>query len=1637
MSVLQDFHPIVRSWFESAYGEPSPPQQLGWPHISAGEHTLILAPTGSGKTLAAFLWAINHLVEQKLAGPLESGVRILYVSPLKALNNDIERNLDVPLRGIADAAREQHADLPVITTAVRTGDTPHARRAAMLRRPPDILITTPESLYLMLSSPRPREMFRTVQYCIIDEIHSLCSNKRGAHLSISLERLQLLAEQEFVRIGLSATQRPLDRIATFLGGVESPSGAPEGTPAPRPVTIVDAGRKKDTDLRVSCPVPDFSMLPQGSVWPVLFDHLLELIRAHRTTLVFVNNRRLAERVAATLNDMIGAPDAPLAANLYAVPRGASTAARIRQARRMMSAQGARSGGTSIEGTPAGPGTRLEAGRAGPLDGVLPDTNAHDAAPLLVQAYHGSMSREAREAMEADLKAGKLRALIATSSLELGIDIGSIDLVVQLQSPKGVARGLQRVGRSGHLVTATSKGRILPTHREDLVEAAVIARSMLGHDVEETSIPENALDVLSQQIVAMVAVEDWDVDRLYGVLRRSYCYHTLPRTLYDGVVRMLAGRYAGGTFAGLQARVSWDRVNNLLRALPGSGRLAITGGGTISDRGYFGVYLGDGKTRVGEVDEEFVYETRVGDTFLLGTTVWRVTGIDASRVNVEPAPGQPARMPFWRGEGIGRSIELGRLVGRFRRELSERLDDPGVLGWLEREFPIDPDAGWNILEYFRRQRAVTGVVPHDRLFLIESFRDEIGDPRLVVHTSLGRRINTLFGFVLGRRLHKRTGTEPQVFANDDGILLRCQETPDLPLDLLQGLTVAEAESAVTEELLSSPLFGGQFRQNAVRALIMTRPSPGRRTPLWLQRLRAGDLLQAVREYDDFPILIETVRECLNDILDVRAFTDAVSRITSGEVGIAAVRTEVPSPFTASLLFDFMAVYMYEWDQPKADTLSRFVPLNRELLAEVVDLESIGSMIRPEAVAVVEGQLQHTEPGYRARSPEELMELLVRLGDLTDDELRERCEGDSDVMVRTLERDGRALRWRIGEDHRWIAGEQHGLYRDLAAEPSTRTVVRRFIQHHGPVSASDIGRRYGIPQAAVEREAELLVAEGAALAGRFVDRAGGDERQYCFRPTLERIHRQTLTILRQEVTPSPIDAYARFLMEWQGISTRTFRPPGPGNRPAQSEGIVTVLDQLQGLALPVEVWLRDVLPVRCGPVAPETLDGLTGAGIVVWAGAGAGRMRPVLRGNGRTFLEPFERQGGPARGAENRGPLQTEPSPVSDDADGKTDFPGAGLSDLFPELSMRARRVAGYLARHGASFFGDMRQALTLSLHALNNALAELFWAGGVTNDVFSEILRLRRVVREEDSIPDDRLEATSPRRTFRSSPVLAAARRAIRQVPGWSGRWSLLRTPSVLGNERSPEEIAREQAEQLLRRYGIVAREVHRKENMLPWGMIARELQRMELRGEIRRGYFLEGFSGMQFADPAAVEKIRAVRERDNRINVLNGCDPANPYGILDRVQASVIARNGDAKDGEEASREPDTSVAFESVAAANAADSVEVPASPATGGDMTVGRLPSTFVVLRGGVPVMTMEGYGRRIRTRGNEGDAEGAAIRAGIRHLKGLLNLPGPLRPVREITIELWDGMRASASPGAPILREEGFRGGPAQSMVYDGYG
>lgn len=1380
-SALDLFHPVVRSWFESTYGTPTPPQEAGWPRIADGRHTLILAPTGSGKTLAAFLWAINHLVERGLKEDLAPGVRVLYVSPLKALNNDIARNLEIPLQGIAQEARLAGITIPPVRAAVRTGDTPQADRARMLRHPPDILITTPESLYLILTSRQARKILSTVAYVIVDEIHAVCGNKRGVHLSLSLERLQALAEQEFVRVGLSATQRPLELVASFLGGRDAGG-------RPRHVEIVDAGRRKAMDLSVVCPVPDFSLLPADGVWPVVFDRVLGEIRSHRTTLIFVNNRRLAERVAAHLNDLLGIPGTPSAMNLMAVP--------VR---------------TDWSGTTA------------------PERRGPEPAPEspTVLAYHGSMSRESREQMESDLKAGRLRVVVATSALELGIDIGSVDLVIQLQSPKGIARGLQRVGRSGHLVSARSQGRIIATHREDLVESAVVGRLMMQHDVEDVAVPRNCLDVLAQQIVAMVSVEDWDVDELFDLVRRSFCYADLSRPLYVSVLAMLAGRYEAAPFRELRARISWDKVHNLLRALPGSSRLAITGGGTITDRGQFGVYLADGSTKIGEVDEEFVYETRVGDTFLLGTNVWRVTEIDTSRLTVAQAPGEPARMPFWRGEGIGRSYALAQKVGEFRRTVAERLDDPTLLPWLKSEFPVDPDGIWNLVEYLRRQREHTRALPHDRCILVEGFRDEIGDPRVVVHAPFGRRVNGLLGIVLSRTVAERTGVTPQMLYNDDGILLRTPGTEMLPLDLLNGMTARKGAGIILDDIMHTAVFGGQFRQNASRALLMPRLQPGRRTPLWLQRLHAKDLLEVARRHADFPLVIETMREVLTDVLDFEHFKEVLAGVEARTIAVRTATNELPSPFAASLLFEFMAVFMYEWDRPKADRAAQYVAVNRELLSSVLDVEEVSSVIRPEAIEAVENELQHTGEGARARSPEELMELLLRLGDLSAEEIARRVADPK--LLEALAGDGRARAVQVGGVTRWIAGEEERIYRDLSEPGHLRHVLLRHIRSHAPVSTSELAGRFGLDPAHIRSAIGTLDPGQRISRGHF--RPGVDAEQWAYKPTLERIHRKTIAILRKEITPCTIAEFARFLLHWQHRAD--------GSRLKGAEGIQECLLQMEGLALPADLWLHEVLPSRINGFAPELLE-RAGAG-VAWVGVGQGRLMPVTRGDVSMFLPP------------------------------------SGASTRQARTSA-AERVLEYLRDRGASFLSDIRGETGLSLAAMNNALGELVWSGEVTNDLFAELVAVKRSSRQE--APEERVRMVGPPRDPARHKVLSAVRRAIRTTPGWQGRWSAVRIPAILGEDPEPAARIERQAAQLLARYGIVAREFFPREDLLPWAMIAGALQRMELRGEIRRGYFVQGLSGMQFAMHEAVEEMRRVRglPPSGRLILVNALDPANPFG---------------------------------------------------------------------------------------------------------------------------------------------------------------
>ncbi len=959
---------------------------MGWPAIQHGDNTLILSPTGSGKTLAAFLWGIDRIYRQLLAMEASpddptlrvEGVHLLYISPLKALNNDIHRNLQVPLEGISAKAQAMDLAMPEIKTAVRSGDTPQRERQSMLKKPPHILITTPESFYLMLTSPRARELFRSVQTVIVDEIHTLAGNKRGVHLSLSLERLQQLADQPVQRLGLSATIQPLDEVARFLGGSSWEGEGEAYGLEPRPVTIVDAGYKKPLDLEVVSVLDDFTNLPGGSIWPSIIPEVLKLIRAHKTTLVFANNRRLAERTADRLNEQIAAEEAGAATGLIE--------------------------GGVVKGI-----------------GILAAGKGTHANPIRV--HHGSVARDARLEVERLLKKGQLPALVGTSSLELGIDIGAVDLIVQLQSPKSVAQGLQRIGRSGHLVGQTSKGRLFPTFREDVIETAAIAGGMLRGEVEPTLTPQQPLDVLAQHIVAMVSVQDWEVNALYDLVRCAFAYNQLTLRVFLVVLEMLAGRYPSQAYKELRARVSWDRVNNKLAALPGSRLLSLTNGGTIPDTGAFSAYLSDGKTKLGELDEEFVYETRVGDTLMLGSQVWRVIELTDDRVMVAPAPGATPRMPFWKGEYPWRPYELGKQVGAFRRVVAERLaqlrdtlgldtyrqireerESPEVqalLLWLCQTYALDERSGWHTLDYIAGQLDHTHAISSDRTIVVELFDDPLGDARVVIHSPFGGRVNGPWGLALTGALRQRVGVEVEVETNDNGILLRLLDSDaEFPLDLMTGLQAAEAREIILRELPDSAVFGSRFRQNAARALLLPGVGRGKRTPFWLQRLRARDLLQVVRHFDDFPIIVETYRDCLQDVLDVPHLEEVLDAISEGRIEVVTTASYTPSPVAQSLLWDFISTRMYEDDAPRAEQQLQMLAVNRDMLQDLLKDIELDTLLRPEAISTVQGQLQHTLPTTWVRTAEELAVLLQQVGDLSPSEVAQRTTVDPSNWIARL-------------------------------------------------------------------------------------------------------------------------------------------------------------------------------------------------------------------------------------------------------------------------------------------------------------------------------------------------------------------------------------------------------------------------------------------------------------------------------------------------------------------------------------------------------------------------------------------------------------------------------------------------------------
>jgi ATP-dependent helicase Lhr and Lhr-like helicase len=1427
---LAVFSPETRAWFEGTFERPTPAQELGWPAIASGKHTLIQAPTGSGKTLAAFLYGIDRLT----AEPGE-GLRLLYVSPLKALNYDVERNLRGPLAGLQSKLR----------VAVRTGDTPQKERQAMLRDPPDVLITTPESLFLLLTS-RARETLTGVRTLILDEVHAVAGTKRGSHLAISVERLErLTGDEPLQRIGLSATQRPLEEIGRFVSG-------------DRPIEIVDAGRAKQLDLEVIVPVEDMREPGAGSgqaavllgtgaegsgpsIWPSIYPEILRLVEQHRSTIVFVNNRRLAERLALRLNEL--------------------------------------------------------------------------AEKEIARAHHGSLAREQRLEIEELLKRGEIPCLVATSSLELGIDMGAVDLVIQVESPKSVARGLQRIGRAGHELDAVSRGRIFPKFRADLLESAVVVDKMQRGEIEETRIPRNPLDVLAQQIVAICAVEEIEVAELHRLLRRAYPFRELSRPQLENVLDMLAGRYPSDEFAELRPRIVWDRTAGVVRGRSGARRLAVTNAGTIPDRGLFGVHLVEGGGRVGELDEEMVYEARAGQTFMLGASTWRIEEITRDRVLVSPAPGVPGAIPFWKGEGPGRPYELGAAIGRASRELVSLRDEKAVARLTE-QHALDERAACNLLTFLREQEAATGAVPSDRTVVVERFRDEIGDWRVCILTPFGGRVHAPWALALGARMREALGLEVSSLWSDDGIALHLPDADAPPPTAEVVIEPDEVEELVMGELAQSALFGARFRENAARALLIPRRRPGERTPLWQQRLKAQGLLQVARRYGSFPVILETYRECLQDIFDLPSLKHLLSGLRTRDIDLVDVETPTASPYSVSLLFDYVANYMYEDDTPAAERRAQALSLDRDLLRELLGQEELRELIDAGALEEVETQLRGSP-----RTPDDLHDLLLRRGDLRSEEY------DLSLAEPLLD-ERRAVQIRVAGAERLIAAEDAGRYRDaLGAMPPgglpeaflepgeepLRSLLARFARGRGPFTTAEAAERFGLDAETVEGELHALEAEEKLVRGEL--RPGGKEREWCDPDVLRRIRRASLAALRKEVEPAEQAAFGRFLPGWHGIDRRA--------------SLREALVPLQGLALPVSLWETEVLPRRVPEYQPAHLDALCASGEVVWVGTGLDR------------VAVFFREDAPALGQ----PAAAE-------------RPEGGVHDRLREALSRS-----------AEFWHDLLAATGLDAAEALPALWDLVWAGEVTNDAWTPLRAPRRygVPRPE-------------RRTRRFS------RRRAQAVAATQGRWSL--TTRLFGTRQGSDpghgQDRRALAELLLERHGIVTRDAVRAEG-IPGGYSAvyGELKALETLGLCRRGYFVEGLGGAQFALGGAVERLRELRSLEDDghdLLVLAAAEPAQPYGA---------------------------SLPWPKRAGARAA------------------RVAGAHVVLLGGEAALFVERGGRSLVPL-REPDEEWLrpALAALVDHVRR--------GRAKRLAVERFDGEPVAETDVMPLLLEAGFLAGPRRAVL-----
>lgn len=1434
-TALDSFSPATRGWFTGAFRAPTAAQEGAWKAIGEGSDVLVVAPTGSGKTLAAFLAALDRLATEPVPAETQKRCRVLYVSPLKALAVDVERNLRSPLTGIRQESVRLGMPEPEVRVGIRSGDTPAAERRSLVTRPPDILITTPESLFLMLTSSA-RDALAGVETVILDEVHAVAGTKRGAHLALSLERLDAILPRPARRIGLSATVRPVDEVARYL----SPQ---------RRVEIVQPPSGKEFDLSVVVPVEDLGELggapaadteegggEKPSIWPHVEERITDLVQAHRSTIVFANSRRLAERLCNRLNEI-------------AYERAMGT--------------------PMPEHSP-------------PAEIMAQSGAAQGAPPLLARAHHGSVSKEQRALVEEDLKAGRLPAVVATSSLELGIDMGAVDLVVQVESPPSVASGLQRVGRAGHQVGAVSTGVVFPKYRGDLVQAAVVTERMRTGSIESLRIPSNPLDVLAQQLVAMVALDTWQFDDLLSLARRAAPFASLPESAFTAVLDMLAGRYPSDAFAELRPRVVWDRVAGTVTGRPGAQRLAVTSGGTIPDRGLFGVFLAGadpkkGGGRVGELDEEMVYESRVGDVFTLGTTSWRIEDITRDRVLVSPAPGVPGRLPFWKGDQLGRPLELGRAVGAFLREVGGLSPEDGRLRLLAAG--LDAWAADNVLAYIDEQRRACGHVPDDRTILVERFRDELGDWRVVIHSPFGAQVHAPWALALGARLAERYGMDAQVMHADDGIVLRLPDADLMGLDLLDqepgrhdtsfdtpydserapvGASDAvfdkgEISQIVTDQVGGSALFASRFRECAARALLLPRRSPGKRTPLWQQRQRAAQLLQVASEFGSFPIVLEAVRECLQDVFDVPGLTELMGDIESRRVRLVEVTTPEPSPFARSLLFGYVAQFLYEGDSPLAERRAAALSLDSRLLSELLGQAELRELLDAEVLTELERELQWLTEDRRIKDVEGVADLLRVLGPLTDAELAER--GGDPAWPQELAASRRAVRVRVaGTDH-WAAIEDSGRLRDALGtalpvgvpEAFTEPVkdpfgdlLARFARTHGPFTSAQAAARFGLGTAVTEGGLQRLAASGRVVQGEF--HPAGIGQEWCDATVLRRLRRRSLAALRHELEPVPPTALASFLPQWQHVGDNSLRG---------IDGLARAVEQLQGASVPASALEKLILPSRVSRYSSTLLDELTTTGEVLWAGAGA---LPGKDGWVSLYL------------ADAAPLLLPPPHPL--------------------ELTALHESVLTVLAGGYGLFFRQIADQVRATTHPeatdpqLADAVWDLAWSGRLTNDTLAPLRALLGSGRTAGSTAH-RAKRTVPRGRY--GGLTASARPASRSGPPTvSGRWSLLPPP-----EPEPTHRAHALARTLLDRHGVVTRGAVGAEGVEGgFSAVYRILSAFEDSGQARRGYVVEGLGAAQFAMDGAVDRLRAAaaaRERSEgqaspRAVVLAAADPANAYG---------------------------------------------------------------------------------------------------------------------------------------------------------------